>query len=248
MSIMIDSDRGWRAQLARLRSLLAADREQERQIDRRQEHQSVIVGIGDYNAAMVLVDSDASRMLELEVPSTLLADARQERLVAQRPRLYAVVEAINNEDAIMIVIYRKSKWTLELAWFIAFLAELGHERAIVTREYLRSMIAVVSDEQETSMMVERQANWSVELAIGIACLLGANRELDSSISIKRSIECIVCHQSSNRESSQRQEMLANVSQTPKTPNQRGDALTTRELHRRERHQATPTQRATSDER
>ena len=84
MSIMVDSDRVWRAQLARLRSLLAV-LEQEREINRRQEHQSIVVSIGDYNAAMVLVDSDASRMLELEISSTLLADARHERLVAQRP-------------------------------------------------------------------------------------------------------------------------------------------------------------------
>jgi len=106
----------------------------------------------------------------------------------------------------MVVIDRKSPWIHELAWLLASLAELGHERAIVTREYLHSMIAVVSDEQETSMMVERQANWSVELAIGIASVFGANRELDSSISIKRSI---VCHQSSNRETRDARQYLPN---------------------------------------
>jgi len=96
----------------------------------------------------------------------------------------------------MIVIDRKAPWMLELAWLLAFLAELGHERAIVTREYLHSMVVVVRDEQETSMMVELKANWSVEDTIGIACLLGANRDLDSSISIKKK-RSIVCHQSSN---------------------------------------------------
>ena len=96
----------------------------------------------------------------------------------------------------MIVIDRKAPWMLELAWLLAFLAELGHERAIVTREYLHSMVAAIDDQQETSMMVERQALRAVELAIGIACLLGANRDLDSSISIKKK-RSIVCHQSSN---------------------------------------------------
>jgi len=114
---------------------------------------------------------------------------------------------------IMVVIDRKAPWEPEIAWLRSFLAELGHERAIVTREYLHSIVVILDDQQETSMMVERQALRAVELAIGIASLLGANRELDSSISIKKSI---VCHQSSN----QRQEMLANVSQTPKAPNQK----------------------------
>jgi len=35
------------------------------------------------------------------------------------------------------------------------------------------------------MLIERQAARTVELAIGMACFLGANRELDSSITIKR---------------------------------------------------------------
>ena len=87
----------------------------------------------------------------------------------------------------MIVIDRNAIWMLELAWLVAFLAELGHERAvaiIITREYLHSMIPEIDDEQETSMMVERQALRTVELAISIALLLGADRELDSSITIK----------------------------------------------------------------
>jgi len=86
----------------------------------------------------------------------------------------------------MIVIDRKAPWKLELAWLAAFLAELGHERAsiIITREYLHSMIPAISDEQETSMMVERQVETIREQAISIAWLLGADRDLDSSITIK----------------------------------------------------------------
>ena len=99
-----------------------------------------------------------------------------------------MIEGIIDEDAIMIVIDRNAIRTYELAWLVAFLAELGHERAaaiiIITREYLHSMIGRIHDEQETSMMVERQAQGSVEQAISIAMLLGADRELDSSISIK----------------------------------------------------------------
>jgi len=86
----------------------------------------------------------------------------------------------------MIVIDRNARWILELPWLFAVLAELGHERAIIiiTREYLHSMIIAVGNEQETSMMVERQALRQREHAIGIALLLGADRELDSSITIK----------------------------------------------------------------
>jgi len=53
-------------ELARSRSLLA-DGEQEREIDRRQEHQSMVAAIGDDDAMMMLVDRNASRTLELEV-------------------------------------------------------------------------------------------------------------------------------------------------------------------------------------
>jgi len=84
----------------------------------------------------------------------------------------------------MIVIDRKVPWKVEV------LTELGHERAaiiITTREYLHSMIPAISDEQETSTMVEHQASRFVALAISIACLLGANRELDSSTAIKRTV-------------------------------------------------------------
>jgi len=87
----------------------------------------------------------------------------------------------------MIVIDRKALRILELAWLVAILAELGHERSaiiIITREYLHSMVGVIDNEQEASMMVEHQAKREVELAISIASLLGADRELDSSITIK----------------------------------------------------------------
>ena len=65
MSIIIDRNACWAMELPRSRSLLA-DREQEREIDRRQEHQSM-VGIGDDDAMMMLVDRNASRILELEI-------------------------------------------------------------------------------------------------------------------------------------------------------------------------------------
>jgi len=87
----------------------------------------------------------------------------------------------------MIAIDRKAIRKVELAWLASFLAELGHERAaiiIITREYLHSIVVFVSYEQEASMMVERQAKRHIEQAISIAGLLGADRELDSSISIK----------------------------------------------------------------
>ena len=96
-----------------------------------------------------------------------------------------MIAAISDEDAIMIVIDRKAPWLVELAWLVAVLAELGHERAIITtREYLHLMLVGISDEQEASMMVEHQAYWSIQLAIMCASLLGADRELDSSITIK----------------------------------------------------------------
>ena len=89
----------------------------------------------------------------------------------------------------MIVIDSKVPWIVELAWLVAILAELGHERSIIAREYLHSIIFAIGDEQETSMRVERQAHNVAELAISMAWLLGADRELDSSISI----ESIVSH-------------------------------------------------------
>ena len=94
-----------------------------------------------------------------------------------------MIAGINDEDAIMVVVDRKAPWTHELACLVASLAELGHERAIITREYLHSMVTI-GDEQEASTMVEHQASRKVKLAISIALFLGADRELDSSITIK----------------------------------------------------------------
>ena len=83
----------------------------------------------------------------------------------------------------MIVINRNALWSLELAWLVALLAELGHERAIIAREYLHSMV-VINNKQEISIMVERQASWPGEHTISSTSFLGADRELDSSITIK----------------------------------------------------------------
>jgi len=44
-----------------------AEGEQEREIDRRQEHQSMVVGIDDDDATMMLVDRNALRTVELEI-------------------------------------------------------------------------------------------------------------------------------------------------------------------------------------
>jgi len=145
----------------------------------------------------------------------------------------------------MIVIDRKTIGIVELARLLAFLAELGHERAIVTREYLHSMVAAIDDQQETSMMVERQALRAAELAIGITLCRGANRELDSSISIKKK-RSIVCHQSSNRETRDARQCLPKAPKPPIKRDVAEDPKHTKERHRRERDQATPTQRATSD--
>jgi len=98
-----------------------------------------------------------------------------------------MIAGIDDEDSIMIVIDRKALRIHELAWLAASLAELGHERAVsiaITREYLHSTVPEFNDKQETSMMVEHQTHDCMELAISIAMLLGADRELDSSITIK----------------------------------------------------------------
>jgi len=91
----------------------------------------------------------------------------------------------------MIVIDRKAPRVHELAWLVALLAEPGHEREsaiiIIGRKCLHSMIPAIDNEQEASMMVERQAHRIVEQAISVALLLGADRELDSSITIKRRV-------------------------------------------------------------
>ena len=102
--------------------------------------------------------------------------------------MYLACGVVNDEDAIVIVIDRNVPWIQELAWLGTLLSERGHEReSIITiaREYLHSMIVGIDDQQEVSMMVEHQATRKVEQAISIAWLLGADRELDSSITIKR---------------------------------------------------------------
>jgi len=66
-SIMIDRNACWSVELARSRSLDAANLEQEREIDRRQEHQSIVGGVSNDDAAMMVVDGDASRIVELEI-------------------------------------------------------------------------------------------------------------------------------------------------------------------------------------
>jgi len=133
---------------------------------------------------MMLVDRNISRTVELEISRSTMADARQERLLTQRPWLHSMIGPISDEDAIMIVIDRDAICILELAWLTAFLAELGHERAIIAREHLHSVVGGIDDEQEASMMVERQASREVEHAIVSAILVGADRELDSSVTIK----------------------------------------------------------------
>jgi len=96
-----------------------------------------------------------------------------------------MIAIISDEDAIMIVIDCDVPRIHELAWLVAILAELGHERAaFIAREYLHSMIVRIDDKQKTSMMVECQAHRAAELAISMASVLGADRELDSSITIK----------------------------------------------------------------
>jgi len=117
----------------------------------------------------------------------------------------------------MIVIDRKAVWLVELALLVALLAELGHERAafiiiiIITGEYLHSMIVRIDNEQEISMMVERQAHRQVEQAISIALLLGADRELDSSITIKSIVSHHLFQALSQRSADQ-----LNHATTPKT--------------------------------
>ena len=81
----------------------------------------------------------------------------------------------------MIVIDGDAPEILELA----FRAELGHEKTtIITRECLHPTVVAIDNEQETSIMVEHQASRRVELAISSASSLGADRELDSSITVK----------------------------------------------------------------
>ena len=73
MSIIIDRNPCWIGEIFRFRLILVkfrlplgvrADLEQEREIDRRPEHQSVVFGIGDDDAMIMLVDRNASRTAE----------------------------------------------------------------------------------------------------------------------------------------------------------------------------------------
>ena len=66
MSIIIDRNARWTIELARLGSSVAG-LEQEREVDRRQEHQSVVVGVDDDDAMMMLVDCNAKRTVLLEI-------------------------------------------------------------------------------------------------------------------------------------------------------------------------------------
>jgi len=137
----------------------------------------------------------------------------------------------------MIVIDRNALGIEELAWFVALLAELGHERAaiIVTREYLHSMIVAIGDEQETSMMVERQASRKAEQAIRLASLLGADRELDSSITIKSIVSHLFFHFNLSLSHNDK-EMI----QAPTCSNQRNEEMKLSHTRHetRERHQAS----------
>jgi len=130
----------------------------------------------------------------------------------------------------MIVIDRKVPWMLELAWLVASLAELGHERAAaITREYLHSMVASITDEQETSMMVEHQARRAVELAISLAMFLGANRELDSSITIKSIVSHLFkIYLSLPRNDKEIFSTSTNLSSQPRDRDARSDNETTNE--------------------
>ena len=87
----------------------------------------MVGAIGDDDAMMMLVDRNASRILELEISRALLADTRKDRLVSQR--LYAATSS--DEDAIMLDIQRYALRVHEPSGLVAFLAEVRHERAIL---------------------------------------------------------------------------------------------------------------------
>jgi len=133
----------------------------------------------------------------------------------------------------MIVVDRNTPRILEMAWLIAVPTELGHERAaiiVIIRECLHSMILCISDEQQTSMVVECQASRKAESAISTGFLLGADRELDSSITIKS----IVCHLFHFNLSLNDKEMI----QAPNCSNQRDEEI--QALHIRDTRE-TPSQ-------
>ena len=151
----------------------------------------------------------------------------------------------------MIVIDCKAIWIVELAWLVASLAELGHERVaiiiIITREYLHSIVIVISNEQEISMMVERQAIGAVELAIITAFFLSADREHDSSITIKS----IALHPSTNQPLSQRQDRKSKRCDA-QAHEERREILQTQQQHqgaaRRKRQRSSSNDTTTTKER
>ena len=141
----------------------------------------------------------------------------------------------------MIVIDRKAIRIHELAWLAAFLAELGHERAAIAREYLHSMVLAISNEQETSMMVEHQAKRIVELAISIASFLGADRELDSSITIKSIVSHLFLFNLSLSHNDK--EMI----QAPNCSNQRDEDMKLSLTHETRDTRETPSKQASNEQ-
>ena len=144
----------------------------------------------------------------------------------------------------MIVIDRNAEWLLALAWLVAILAELGHERAtiiIITREYLHSIVPAVSDEQETSMMVKPQAKRKAEHAISMALLLGADRELDSSITIK-SIVFHLFHFDLSLSHNNKE-----MTQAPNCSNQRDEEMKLSHTHETRDTRETPSKQASNEQ-
>ena len=145
----------------------------------------------------------------------------------------------------MIVVDRNAIRIYELAWLVAFAAELGHERAaiIITREYLHSMIVVIDDKQETSMMVECKVHRVVELAISKALLLGADRELDSSITIKSIVFHLFHFSLSLSLSHNDKEMI----QAPNCSNQRAEDMKLSHTHETRDTRETPSKQASNEQ-
>ena len=97
------------------------------------------------------------------------------------------------------------------------------------------MVISINDEQETSMMVERQASRQGEQAILItAMLLGADRELDSSITIKSIVSYLFLFNLSLSLSHSDKEMI----QTAQTQRDEEMKLSHTRHETRERHQAS----------
>ena len=90
------------------------------------------------------------------------------------------------------------------------------------------MVIAIDDEQEASMMVERQACRTIELPISIACFLGADRELDSSINSKRIVSHLFQLAQNDKELSDQQMIRSNHTrdshQTPKNPQTQSNTM------------------------